>query len=46
LRKAGYVIENKTSRIKGQAHGWFRLVSEPGKDRSPRTVVAGDASHA
>jgi hypothetical protein len=30
LRRAGYVIENKTGRINGQVHGWFRLVSGPG----------------
>jgi len=30
-RDKGYVIENKTARINGQVHGWFRLVSEPGE---------------
>ncbi len=29
-RDRGYVIENKTARIDGQVHGWFRLVREPG----------------
>ena len=29
LRRAGFGIENKTARVNGQVHGWFRLVSEP-----------------
>lgn len=29
LRRAGFGIENKTSRVDGHVHGWFRLVTEP-----------------
>ena len=29
LRRLGFVIENKTERINGARHSWFRLVNSP-----------------
>jgi hypothetical protein len=29
LRRAGFVIENKTERVNGARHSWFRLVNSP-----------------
>jgi hypothetical protein len=29
LRRLGFVIENKTERVKGARHSWFRLVNSP-----------------
>ena len=29
LRRLGFVIENKTERVNGTRHSWFRLVSSP-----------------
>jgi len=43
LRRAGFVIENKTDRVEGQIHGWFRLVSEPGEFEPLQTGASGPA---
>ncbi len=29
LRRLGFVIENKTERVNGARHSWFRLVNSP-----------------
>ena len=35
LRNAGYVIENRTTRVAGKVHGAFRLVVCPEDDKKP-----------
>jgi hypothetical protein len=35
LRRAGFGIENRTARVDGQVHSWFRLLREPGEDAGP-----------
>lgn len=35
LRDAGYVIENRTTRVDKQVHGSFRLMACPGEDVRP-----------
>jgi hypothetical protein len=38
LRRLGFAIENKTERVDGARHSWFRLVNSPAwKDRRPST---------
>jgi hypothetical protein len=32
IRNAGYVIQNKTTRVGGKVHGAFRLVACPGEE--------------
>lgn len=46
IRRSGYVVENKTARVNGQVHGWFRLVREPGEHGTLPAESRGDASHA
>jgi len=29
LRRLGFVIENKTERVNGARHSWFRLINSP-----------------
>lgn len=31
LRRMGYQIENRTERVAGETHSWFRLIEESGR---------------
>jgi hypothetical protein len=31
IRKQKYVVENRTERVNGQVHGYYKLVAEPGE---------------
>jgi alkylated DNA nucleotide flippase Atl1 len=34
LRRLGFAIENRTERVNGQRHSWFRLVQSPTQSKS------------
>jgi hypothetical protein len=36
LRGLGFVIENKTERVNGVRHSWFRLVNSPAQSEASR----------
>jgi hypothetical protein len=36
LRRLGFVIENKTERVAGARHSWFRLLNSPSQSGSAR----------
>jgi len=35
IRDAGYIVENRTTRVAGKVHGAFRLVACPGEEVRP-----------
>ena len=44
LRRLGFAIENKTERVNGERHSWFRLVSSPAPAPKPEPAKPNAAA--
>ena len=46
IRDLGYTVENRTERVNGQVHGYYKLVAEPGDSTQPKLFEEGGSSNA